>query len=168
MKLIKCPTLPVEDLVLQVTNKVLKLINMKEYEQKIDTYGELYLVKKAPFQLPENVKELIVKYGPYVSVVVLLVSLLGLGALFSPLAMLGGVQYGYGNFISIIIAIATLVLSGLSIPGLLKRSISGWRLAWYSALVSAVGALLSRDIFGLVLGLLISMYVLYQIKSYYK
>ena len=49
-----------------------------------------YLVKRAPFQIPDGGKELIVKFGPWISLVLLVLTLplllvaLGLGAIFSP------------------------------------------------------------------------------------
>ncbi|MEK7162008.1 MAG: hypothetical protein AAB729_04965 [Patescibacteria group bacterium] len=53
-------------------------------------------------------------------------------------------------------------------PGLFARKIQGWRLAYYAVLVSTLGQLLHGDIIGAIIGIVISMYVLFEIKEYYK
>src|SRR6187431_17699 len=53
---------------------------------------DYYLVQKAPFQLPDGLREFIVQYGPWITVVLLVLSLplllvaLGLSAVFLPFA----------------------------------------------------------------------------------
>lgn len=147
---------------------------MKEYIQKIDTLGELYLVKKAPFQLPERLKTIIVKYWPYVSAVSLILSippllaLLGISAFLSPIALFSGVRFGYGHTIAVTTSILTLILSAISIPKLLNKSLIGWRYAWYIVFINALASLLTLQLFSMIIGLVISLYFLYQIKSYYK
>jgi uncharacterized membrane protein YdjX (TVP38/TMEM64 family) len=60
---------------------------------------DFYLVKKAPFQLPLEIREFLVKFGPWIAVVFLLLSLpalllmLGIGAAMVPF---GGPVYGVG------------------------------------------------------------------------
>ena len=60
---------------------------------------DFYLVKKAPFQIPDGAKEWIVKFGPWITVVLLILTLpillfaLGIGAIFMPV---GGVGYATG------------------------------------------------------------------------
>lgn len=147
---------------------------MKQYEQKIDALGELYLVKKAPFQLPANVKEMFVKYGPYVAAVLLVLSIpgllaaFGIGVVASPFSYLSGVKFGLTYNISLITGAISIILSFMSLPGLFKRQLSGWRLSWYASLVSQIGSLVSFQLLSVIIGLLISMYFLYQLKSYYK
>jgi len=45
---------------------------------------------------------------------------------------------------------------------------SGWRLVFYAQIVSLVFSLLSGSIVGAVVGTLISMYVLFQVRSLYS
>jgi hypothetical protein len=145
----------------------------------LEGFFDTYLRIKAPFQLPAGVKEFIVKYGPWITLVVLILAAiaiipltllaLGLTAANAPFA----VAAGYGGstimaFVSIILGIVTLVLEAIAIPKLLKRQLSGWKLVYYAALISALSSLLNLNIISLVLGLLISMYVLFQIREYYK
>lgn len=145
----------------------------------LEGFFDTYLHIKAPFQLPANVKEFIVKYGPWITLVILIIAAL----VIIPLALLAlgltaasapfSVAAGYGGnavmgIISAIIGVATLVLEAIAIPKLLKRQLGGWKLVYYAALLSALGSLISLNIVSLVLGLLISMYVLFQIREYYK
>lgn len=138
-----------------------------------------YLRVKAPFQLPVGAKEFIVKYGPWITLVILILAAiviipltllaLGLTAATTPYAVMAG--YGGQSlmgFVYIGISIATLIMEAIAIPKLMKRQISGWKLLYYAALLSAVGALFSFSIIRLVIGLVVSMYILFQIREYYK
>ena len=131
---------------------------------------DFYLVKKAPFQLPGEVKEFLVKFGPWIALVLLVLSLpglllmLGLGTAFMPF---GGVSYGVGFSYLTVVLLAQLVLLGLALPGLFKRKMSAWRLMFYSELVSILFSLLIGSIVGAILGGLIGLYILFQIRSLY-
>jgi hypothetical protein len=147
--------------------------SFNEYLVEFETKLDEILGKKAP-QLPANVKEFIVKYGPYLAVLSLILMLpvllaaLGLAAVVSPFMALGGVNAFAGFSISTIFMIITLVLEVMAIPGLFKRSIKSWRLMLYATAVNAVGALLAMNFGSLIIGTLLSWYVLFQVKSYYK
>jgi len=138
---------------------------IKQIELKIEE-----VVKKLP-SLPANVKEIIVKFSPWITLIVLVISLptllaaLGLSALMMP-----GWGYGLHFGYSIVwwVSIASMVLMAVALPGLFKRKMSSWRLVFYSGLVMALYNLLSMDLGSLVIGTGISMYILFQIKSYYK
>lgn len=139
---------------------------------------DLYLVKKAPFQLPANAKELIVKIAPWATLIILIITLplvllaFGLGALVAPFSFLAGPQYGvaYGTsyVISMVVLAVALIMEALAIPGLFARSMKGWRLVYYSTLISLVSSLIQFNIFGGLFSALIGLYFLFQIKSYYK
>jgi len=133
---------------------------------QFETLAEEYLGKKAP-ALPENAKEMIVKYSPYIAIAVAVIGALGtlgLGALLGPLALLGGYSFSILSLISL----ASLVMEGMAIPGLFARKASAWKLMYYATLVSAVYLLLRLDIGNLILSTAISLYLLFQVKSYYK
>ena len=140
---------------------------------QLESVLELYLVKKAP-ALPENVKEIIVKYSPYLAILGLVLSvpsiitLLGLGGLINRYAYLSGVYYGPSFSISVIFLVISTVLMGLSIPGLFARKVSAWNLMFYSSLVNAVYNLIRFDLGSLIIGAAISLYFLFQVKSYYR
>jgi hypothetical protein len=133
-------------------------------------FFDFYLVKKAPFQLPAEVKEFLVKFGPWIALVLLLLSLpglllmLGLGTAFMPF---GGAAYMVGFSYLTVVLLAQLVLLGLALPGLFKRKMSAWRLIFYSQLVGIAFSLLSGSILGALIGGLIGLYILFQIRPLY-
>jgi hypothetical protein len=142
---------------------------MNDWELKLEEiFG-----KKAP-AMPANIKEMIVKYGPYITLVILvmaavpLLGIIGLGAVAAPFALMGGVGEFTGFSLSMITLVVTLVLEVMALPFLFKRQMKGWRFMLYSTLVSAVSALLSFNLGSLVIGTGIGLYILYQIKPLYK
>ncbi len=138
-------------------------------DQLIATLDE-YLVKKAPFQLPDSVKEFLVKFGPWISIVLLLLLLpllllaLGLGTIFMPF---GGVGYATGFGLAAIFAIVQIVLLVMAIPGLFGRKKSAWMLMLYEQLIGFVGSLVSGSVVGAIIGTLIGLYVLFQLRTKY-
>ncbi len=145
---------------------------------QLDNICEEYLVKKAP-GLPENIKELLVKIAPWVSLVGVILgipavlAIFGLSAFVMPLGFLGGIMsgrpfFGVTYLVSVAFLVVTLVLEALAIPGLFKRSKQGWMFAYYAVLVSAVSNLVSFNLGGLIIGTLIGLYILFQLKSYYR
>lgn len=146
---------------------------------KLEVTLEEYLVEKAPFQLPKNVKEIIVKFAPYLAIlgVVMgipgILALLGAGTILAPLGFVGGMMtgrpfLGFGYIISILFLGMMILLEGLAIPGLFSRSKKGWTFLYWGALVGIVQNVIQFNIGGLVIGGLISMYFLFQVKEYYK
>lgn len=146
---------------------------MAETEQAPkDLFGflDFYLVKKAPFQIPDAGREWIVKYGPWIIVILLVLTLplllfvLGLGTLFMPL---GGYGYaaGFGTFTILVLAQVGLEIA--SLPGLFKRKMIGWNLLFYSRLVALLSSLATWSILGGLIGLVISLYILFQVRSLY-
>lgn len=132
---------------------------------------DFYLVKKAPFQIPDAGRELIVKFGPWITVVLLILLLplllvaLGLGAVFMPF---GGVGYAAGFGFLTIVVIIEIGLLIAALPGLFARKMSGWTLLFYSQLVGIVHSLLSGNIIGGLLMALIGLYILFQVRPLYR
>jgi len=131
---------------------------------------DFYLVKKAPFQLPAEVKEFLVKFGPWIALILLvlwlpgLLLMLGLGTAFMPF---GGAFYTVGFTYLTVVLLAQIVLLAVALPGLFKRKMSAWRLTFYSELVSIAFSLLSGAVFGAIIGGLIGLYILFQIRPLY-
>ena len=132
---------------------------------------DFYLVKKAPIQIPENAREWIVKFGPWITVVLLILFLpvllvaLGIGAAFMPF---GGVGYAAGFGIMTIVLIIELGLMVAALPGLFARKMAGWTLLFYSQLVGIVYNLFTGSIVaGLLMGL-IGLYILFQVRTKYQ
>ncbi len=136
---------------------------------------DLYLVKKAPV-LPKNIKEVLVNFAPWLEIIGVIMTLPGIMALWGFNAMMYGTSYGgyvaarsgFNFTLPVIFLIANFVLMLLSIPGLFKRSKMGWNYVYYSVLVGAIYSLITMQLFGLIVGTTISLYLLFQVKSYYK
>ena len=132
---------------------------------------DYYLVKKAPFQLPDNLKEWLVQYGPWITIVLLVLTLpallviLGIGAVLVPFA---GPGYGTGFGVLAIGVLVSTAMTVMALPGLFARKMSGWTLLLYARLVSIAASLLSGAIVSAVVGGLISLYILFQVRPLYK
>lgn len=138
-------------------------------DQLIATLDE-YMVKKAPFQLPDSVKELLVKFGPWISLVLLVMLLpfllvaLGIGTMLTPF---GGVGYATGFGLAAIITVVQIALLVMALPGLFARKKSAWMLMFYQQIVSLVGSLVTGAIVGGIIGAIIGFYFLFQLREKY-
>lgn len=134
-----------------------------------------YMVKKAPFTLPKEVKEFIAKVSPYLIIILALMAVpailaaIGISAVFAPIAMLGGYAWGFGAIISLIASGIAIVMEIMAVPGLFKRTKASWKLVFYASIVSLIGGVLSlHGIFGAIIGAIIGWYILFQVKELYK
>lgn len=140
-----------------------------ELESKLEDF----FTKKEIPTLPENVKEIIVKYGPWVALVGMifsipaLLALFGIGAVVAPWAIVGR-SWGIQTILAIIFSLLVIILELIALPGLFKRQMKAWKIMFYISLINIVSSLLSLNIFSLIIGAAISWYFLFQIKSYYK
>ena len=132
----------------------------------------LYFGKKAP-QIPDNIKDLIVKLTPWLIILLLIMALpailfaLGLGALAAPFAFLGGVHTGMTFGLGMLVTTISVVLELIALPGLFKTQIKSWRLLYYSTLVGFLASILSYNIIGGTISAAIGLWVLFQIKDKY-
>lgn len=147
---------------------------MGQLESNLDEY----LGKKAP-QLPKEWRELLVKVAPYLAIIGVVLgvpgvlALLGLGTFIVPLGTFGGLVtgrpfLGFGYLINVLFLALMIVLEALSISPLFKRSKIGWRYMYFATLVGAVQNLINFNLGGLIIGTLLSLYLLFQVKEYYK
>lgn len=145
---------------------------------KLEVTLDKYLGKKAP-QLPKEWKEIIVKFAPYLAILVVIfgafsfLALLGLGAFMAPLGFVGGMMtgrpfLGVGYIVNVLFFGVMILLEGLAISGLFSRSKKAWTFLYWSALVGVVQNIVSFNVGGLIIGGLLSMYFLFQVKEYYK
>jgi len=154
-------------------NKPTQTPDFKSMLLQLDDFLSLYLIKKAP-PLPDNVKEFIVKYSPYLTILLMLISLpailfaFGLGWLLAPMSFMGGYRAGMSFSFGTLVMLVVVVLEIMAIPGLISRKATAWKLLFYSVLINSVYSLISFNLGNLILGTLISLYILYQVKSYYK
>lgn len=147
---------------------------MGQLEANLDEY----LGKKAP-AIPKEWKEFIVKIAPYLAIIGVVIGIPGVLAIFGlsafvvPLGTIGGVVsgqpfLGVGYIISVLFLAGVVILEALSISPLFKRSKTGWNYMFYATLLGAIQNLINFNIGGLVIGTLLSLYVLFQVKEFYK
>ncbi len=140
---------------------------------QLENFLELYLVKKAP-SLPENIKQAIVNFAPWLIIVLIvlaapvILTALGFSALLAPLSYLGGIKQGIVYNVSFLIIAASLVLEVIAVPGLFNKTAKSWKLIFYAHLVNALHSIIQGNIGGLIIGTGISMYIIFQVKDYYK
>jgi hypothetical protein len=148
-------------------------ISNQSPRKQLEELLELYLIKKAP-ALPPDIKEAIVKFGPWVDLILIIMTfpvvlaLFGIGAVLAPFSFAWGVSTGFSYTISMILSIIMLVLQAIALPGLFKRSLKSWYLVFYSVLVYAVKSALTFSLSGLIIGVPLSLYILFQIKEHYS
>jgi hypothetical protein len=142
------------------------------YMGELEKNLKLYLVDKAP-AIPTNIKDVIVKIAPWlvligvIFAVPAILALFGLSAVLMPFGIAGG-GFGLNHMLSVILLAVAVVLEALSIKGLMNRTAQGWKYAYYATIVNAISNIVAFDIVGAIIGFLISMYVLFQVRSYYK
>jgi hypothetical protein len=140
---------------------------------QLESQLQLYLGDKAP-SIPKEWKELMVKIAPWLTLVMAvlalpaIVAILGLGSFVLPLSYVGGMRAGMGFTISWVFSLVILVLDIMASPGLFKRTRQAWYLLYYASLLGAVQSVISFNLGGLIIGTLLSLYLLFQVKEYYK
>jgi hypothetical protein len=147
---------------------------MKDYKkwcEKLDKFFEDLFIKKAP-SLSQKAKGWIVKAAPYLALIfgVIavpgLIAVLGIGTITAPFWALTGSR-SLGHLIVFFIGAAQVVLELMAVSPLFKKKKRGWELMFKATLLSVVSAILSFSGFGVVMAM-VSLYLLYQVKSYYK
>lgn len=153
------------------------------------------LVKDAPFQLPENAKKTIVQYLPILNLILGLITLWAAYTLWhwahlansvidyanSLSAVYGGGKIATTSRLSVTVWIGLIVLAVeavlyiMAYPGLKAHKKAGWNLLFYAALVNAVYSVVvaftnyggAGNIVSGLIGTVIGLYFLFQIRSYY-
>ena len=132
---------------------------------------DYYLVKKAPFQIPEEGRELIVKWGPWITVILLALmmplalAVLGVGTILMPF---GGYAYATGFGLAAVFLILHFALMIMALPGLFARKMSGWRLMFYAQVASLLESLLYYAVGTGIITALIAFYILFQVRTKYR
>lgn len=146
----------------------------KEEANLIDTVESLFANAPA---LPANIKEVLVKYAPILSLIFgILGILLGIGGISaltitSPIAMMGGPNTASAYGTGFIAAVALIISSGLMLAaysGLKAKKSSGWNMMFWSEVVNIASSLISLNIVGALISAVVGFYILFQIKSHYK
>lgn len=147
--------------------------NFSSLLDQLTGFLEEYLFKKAP-GLPDGWKEFIVKVLPWFTLIVLILSVplilafLGISLVVLPFSFIGGLGTGVNAFISWIVLVASFVLDLLALKGLFNKQGQGWTYLYWGVLLNGVYNLFTLNLGSLVIGTGISLYILFQIRSYYK
>jgi hypothetical protein len=134
-------------------------------------FFDYYFVKKAPFQIPDQGREAIVKWGPWITVVLvtlclpLIMLLLGVGTALIPFR---GYYYASGFGLAAIFLVFYFGLMIAALPGLFGRKMSGWRLMFYAEIASLAHAMLIFAVVPGIISALIAFYILFQVRSKYS
>lgn len=149
---------------------------------------------KAPYQLPKNWRETLVSIAPWLSLIGGIFGLLASLGLWRAAhqvneltdyanrlsVSVGGPavsnQLGIFFWLSLVAIVIFALLALLAFPGLKARKKTGWNLMFYSAIANFLYAVISLfydgagfgTFFGAALGTVIGLYLLFQIRSYYK
>ena len=150
-------------------------VDVKEGLNQLEATLHEFLVKKAPFAIPAVAKEFIVSVSPYLIIIFailaipLILAALGLTAFFAPYSVVVGGGWGFSAIVSLVVAVITLVMEVMAVPGLFKRTKKAWRLVFYASIVSLIGSILSvSGIVGGIIGAIIGWYILFQVRDLYK
>lgn len=151
-------------------NKSGKLVHIPVLHEIEKTFVEF---NETVPKLPANVLDIIVKVVPYLA---LIGGILGLWATVSALGMFGAVSMIVPInvttpalfYIGLLFGVAASILDLVAFPKLQTNSKIGWDYLYYGAVLSFVQSVLSLNFIGAILGSLISMYLLFQIRHYYK
>lgn len=147
----------------------------REHLNKLEEWLDLYLVKKAP-ALPKGGREFIVMIAPWLVIVGAIFTVPAILALFGLSAMMSAAPYGAAvamslgptYYLSVLLLVVVVVMELFALPGLFAKKKNGWNLVFYATLVSALSSLLSMNLGGFIIGTLISLYLLFQVREYYK
>lgn len=146
---------------------------MKKYLTEIENFLNLYFGKKAPV-MPESAKEVLVKYAPYLSLLILIFTIpvilfaFGLSAALSPFTYYAGYHPLFSFSFYGLLSLLSMVFSALAVPGLFKKTRQSWEYMFYASLASLLSSLFKPDFASLIIGGALSFWVLFQIRSYYK
>lgn len=119
---------------------------------------------------PENVKESIAQYGPYVLIALAVLGLFGLLTAFGIGTAAIGVTtlaYGFNFYVGVLLTGITLVLYLMAFTPLKARRRAGWNFLYYAVLISFVSNLLQLNFIGAIIGAVIGFWVLFQIREKY-
>lgn len=140
--------------------------------KNIESQIETLITKNLP-ALPENVIETLVKLSPWLAILGTVMGIPAILALFrlnqfAAYYNVPGMGFGWSYQVHNVLFIVQMIIMALSIQGLFARKLSAWRLMYYAAWVSLLSSLLSSGIVSMLIGGLVSFYLLFQIKGSYR
>ena len=128
------------------------------------------LFAKAP-NLPAGLTRALVVLAPWLTLLGLLVTLpailalIGIGGVSLPFMAMSGYAGSYG--LAVVFSVAMFILYALALKPLFSRSLTGWTFLFYAVLLSGLQSLAMGNLGGLIIGLAIGLYLLFQMRPYY-
>jgi len=156
-----------------------------------DNLGRLF-IKTIPYQIPDNYRALIVKYLPYLAVAGGIVSVFGLLALYRETMLINTAQqvsdllypYAYrqmfgdvalATWVAMAVMFVQAIISFMAFSPLKKRQPLGWKLLYWSGLLSVAYSLINLiwrfDVSAYIGSLIaadVGLYVIFQLRDYYR
>jgi hypothetical protein len=145
-----------------------KLINLNT---RLENLFEEYLIKKAP-KLPPSWKKNLVSLIPYITLIFFVFGLpiflafFGISFFLLSFSFSQGASGGIVFMLNLILSALSLALTARAIPELFKRKALGWKLVYWSLLISLATNILTFNILGLLV-LIIPLYLIFQIRDSY-
>lgn len=124
--------------------------------------------EKAPFQIPDDIREMLVKILPYL--IILQIVFFVLSMLAGGLVILAAFSANILYSLSAIISLAGAVVGMLALPGSFKRTRESWVKMYQAQLLFVLASLVTLTISGFISGLIslvIGLFLLFQIRSKY-
>lgn len=157
-------------------NKSDQAKDFKGYADQFEATLDEYMIKKAPFHIPNGGKEFLATIAPYLIIISAVIAIpaiifaLGLGAVLLHVSLLGGAGISHGalGLVAYVFSLISLVIEVSAVSGLFKRTHASWHLLYYASLVSFAGSILSLNIVRGIIGSIIGWYILFQVKALYK
>lgn len=150
-----------------------KKTNFLSYLDQLTDLLDTYLVKKVP-GLPIPWKDFIVKILPWFTLIILILAIplilafLGISLVLLPFSFVGNLGTGLNAFISWLVLVAAFILDALALPGLFGGKKQGWTYLYWGILLNGVYNLFTLNLGSLIIGTGLSLYILFQVKSYYN
>ncbi len=131
------------------------------------------LGSKAPIQIPGKVRYLMAKFGHWLVMGMMILVLpgqlisLGMRAAMLPFASMAGTDSSLKLAFALAMLLFLIVILIMALPGLQGRKMVGWQLLVLANGINMIHGLLTGAIVGPVLGAMIGLYVLFQLRRYY-
>lgn len=140
-----------------------------------DIVTKLEDINKGLPALPKNIKDLLVMLAPWFALVAGILGVFGILSAFGLMSVFGGLGLAMGMnsgfngifYVYLLVGLVTSVLDLMAFPSLRMNKMKGWNYLLWSEALSLVVNVVSFNIVG-VLFSLVYLYLLLQIKSYYK
>lgn len=163
---------------------------MSQLEKTLDEY----FVKKAPFQIPENGRKVLVAWVPWISLIFGIIGLLAAYGLWQSghrvnelVDYVNSLSAAYGGetvsnlsiayYLAVVALVVQSALMIIAFPGLKAKSkAKGWSILLFATLLNfGYGLFVAftnygslSNLIGSIIGVVIGLYLLAQIRSYYS